>query len=267
MAPTSNAGRVALPAANVPLVSRDVITRKTGEVISVKTPDFPEGASTKVFNYLGNQWTRGRGQGSRQITAVRPKASQPLQWGLLVTVKNVCFYHHAGVDCRFAGKCNNFHAPLGAIMSDLPRRTPVQIGKLPRRLRAQFNKDLRLHAADQEKIDQMRKEFLDQEDADAESEDASDDDPRAELEKFAEEYRAAKRAKLGHPAEPSHSAEPPPLPSAPASVPVESAATPPASSIPMSATPAPAVEVAPPAPASTGTAGEGTPEEEEIVTA
>ena len=265
MAPTSNAGQVALPAANVPLVSRDVITRKGGEVISVKTPDFPEGASTKVFNY---QWTRGRGQGSRQITAVRPKASQPLQWGLLVTVKNVCFYHHAGVDCRFARKCNNFHAPLGAIMSDLPRRTPVQIGKLPRRLRAQFSKDLRLHAADQEKIDQMRRDFLDQEDADAESDDASDDNnPQAELDKFAEEYRAAKRAKLGHPAEPSHSAVPPPLPSAPASVPVEPAAIPPASSIPMGATPAPEVEVTPPAPASTRTAGEGTPAEEEIVIA
>jgi hypothetical protein len=226
-----------------------VVTRKGG-IISVNTPELPPDVAHKALSYVGNQW--GSGPGSRQLICVRSAMDQPHQWGPLVTAKNACHYWHAGIPCTHQGRCNNYHATLGSIMSDLPRRDPVVIGKIPRHLRSKFAEDIAFHASKLQKLKRMQKEHFDLMNAASDSDDASDEDPSAAYAKFAEAQRAAKRAKHSHPAEPSHSAEPAPE--------VEAASPAPASE------PAPEVEAAPPAPASAGTAGESTPEEEKIVT-
>ena len=239
---TSEDHQVARPAVPVragpALVRRDVVTRK-GVIINVNTPELPPGVTQKALSYVGNTW--GRGPGSRQLICVRSAVDQPHQWGPLVTTKNACHHWHAGIPCTHQGRCNNYHATLGSIMSDLPRRDPVVIGKIPRHLRSQFAKDIAFHASEQQKLKRMQKEHFDLMNAASDSDDASDEDPAAAYAKFAEAQRAAKRRKVSD-------GQPPPLPSASAPTSVGSTAS-------------------APAPASTGTAGEGTPEEEKIITA
>ena len=269
MAATPKSSQVA-HAGNPVLVQRDVLDRK-GDMHTVMTPSMDSDVSDQQFSCSGNQW--GRGPRSTTLIAIRPKAEEKDQWGFLVTIKTICFSYAAGVPCSHQGKCNNYHAKLGSIMSDMPRRKPVVIAKIPSRMKeqARFSNVLEFNTSHKRKFIRMQKEEIERQARDEEdSDEISDDDPAAAFKRaaaIAAESRAAKRAKPSRPAESSHSAEPPPLPSAPTSIPVGSAATPPASSIPMGAMPAPEVEVAPPAPASTGTAGEGTPAEEEIVTA
>ena len=240
MASTSKDSQVARSADKTVLVRRDVVGKK-GEIHSVTTPAMDSDVSDQRFSYNGNQW--GRGSGCKTLTAIRPKQGEKDQFGFLVTNQNICYAFAAGVPCAHLGKCNNYHAKLGSIMSDMPRRKPVVIAKIPSLLRdqARFSSVLEFHSSHKRKLSQLQKEESERRAKDEEDSSSSDEDPAAAFERaeaIAAKRRAAKRAKHSHPAEPSHSAEP-----------------------------APEVEAAPPAPASTGTAGEGVPEEEEIVTA
>ena len=247
MAATPKSSQVA-QAGNPVLVQREVLDRK-GVMHTVRTPSMDEDVSDLQLMCSGNQW--GRGPRPTTLIAIRPKAEEKDQWGFLVTIKTICFSYAAGVPCSHQGKCNNYHAKLGSIMSDMPRRKPVVIAKIPSRMKeqARFANVLEFNTSHKRKFIRMQKEEIERQARDEEdSDEISDDDPAAAFKRaaaIAAESRAAKRAKPSRPAESSHSAEPPPLPSAPA----------------------PEVEVASPAPASTGTAGEGTPAEEEIVTA
>ena len=233
MAATPKSSQVAR-ADNPVLVQRDVFDRK-GDMHTVMTPSMDSDVSDQRFPCSGNQWG-SRGPRPTPLIAIRPKAEEKDQWGFLVTIKTICFSYAAGVPCSHQGKCNNYHAKLGSIMSDMPRRKPVVIAKIPSRMKeqARFANVLEFNTSHKRKFIRMQEEEIERQARDEEdSDENSDEDPAAAFKvaaAIAAESRAAKRAKLSRPAESSHSAEPPPLPTH-------------------------------------GTAGESIPAEEEIITA